>query len=239
MFNPDDGPVLTPTSVEELQALAIYLWEQPELRSIFKHAGFRGEWSEAEQSQIDRAIEIYARDVLGSGFFPSLEDPAVVKAKSEEYLKDLRDPLLLPLAAVVCRFVAGGKLPSPASEEARAFIEDRHFSRIYLYSGLRTKHASVEENLMVIRDLRDNPAFWEPIKKAGLHGQIDERLWKKTMSPIADQVTVKYGLINRHSIHCVPLLRQIAGGNIKNLDDLEARKFIEKLAFGTRENRNV
>ena len=237
-YDPDNGPELTPTSVDELQALAAYLWNQPELRIIFERAGFRGDWSESEQTQIDDAIEAYARNVLGSGYFRSLKDPAVVRNKPASYVEGLRDPLLLPLAAVVCRFIAGGKLPSPESGEARAFIEDRHFSRHHLYSGLIPKKATVDDNLMVIRDLMDNPVFWKPIKKAGLHGQIDETLWKKTMRPIADKIRTKYGMTNRSIIYDVPLLRKIAGGEIEDLDDPAARKYLGQKAFIGTENDN-
>lgn len=229
-YNPDGGPKLAPSSVEEVQALAEHLWNHPELQSIFMRAGFRGDWSDEDQERIDEVIEAYARDVLKSGYFRSLKDPASVRGKSKEYLKDLRDPLLLSLAAVVCRFVAGGRLPSPEGEEAHAFIEDRFFSRVSLYSGLRTKKPTVEDVLTVARDLRDDPVFWGAVVEAG-DGDIDEMLWKGTLMPTNDRIEMKYGLINRGIIAATPILRRLAAGEIPNLDDIAAREFVARSSF--------
>lgn len=204
-FDADYGPELTPTSVEELYGLAAYLWSQPSLRAIFEGAGFRGDWADEDQDRIDAAIQTYA----------------------EAHFEGLRDPLLLPLAAVVCRFVAGGRLPAVDSVEARAFIEDRHFSRWRLRSGLRSKKATVDEALMVIRDLRDHPVYWEAIKKYA-ETDIDETLSKNVLRPLYGRVIAKYGLRNRSPILDIPILRDLATGKISDPDDPKARSSIAR-----------
>lgn len=229
-YNPDDGPKLTSSSVEDVRALAEHLWNHPELQPIFKRAGFRGDWSEGDQAWIDEIIEIYAKDVLGSGYFRSLNDTAQVRRKSKDYLKGLRDPLLLQLAGVVCRFVAGDRLSSPKGGEAYEFIEDRFFSRASLYSGLRTKKATVEDVLTVARDLRDNPVFWKAVEDAG-DGSIDAKLWAGTLKPINDRIEAKYGLTNRGRIGALHVLRKLATGKILDIEDAAAREFVTKFSF--------
>jgi len=199
----DYGPKLHPTSVEELEALATHLWNQPELRKAFERAGFRGDWTQNEQAKIDAAIADYA----------------------EAHFEGLRDHLLLPHAAVVCRFVAGEKLAAPNGEETRAFLEDRHFSRSRKYSGLLTSKTWIDEVILVARDLKDDPVYWGEVKDAGKDRKIDERLSKEVMRPTSRRIAAKYGLTNRSELSvAIVLLRAIAVGEVPDLDDPKARE---------------
>jgi len=203
------------TSVEELQLLAASLLQSPDAGMLIQEAGMHGDFSAAKEQVIQRQIEEYTK---AQGWGP-------------------RDPLLLALSITLGRWVAEGKISATDGPDARAFLEDRHFHRIGPSSGLRSRKPFPSEVVLVANDLREVPEFWAAFVQAGEDGDIDEAHWREVLRPIYERVCFKYGLQNRGMLlgFVKSILRQLAIGNVPDLDHPKAIAFISRNKIFVRE----
>ncbi|QGM97483.1 hypothetical protein [Methylocystis parvus] len=192
-----------PTSVDELIEFAHALLENPAVGAALQRVGVHGDTTEAEDAEIEKAIDAHiAQKQWG-----------------------VRDRALLYLALVLGRWVAGGAIPSVDGPEARAFLEDRYFTRPGDQHGIFGKKPTVEEVRWIARDLMKNPVVWNECVRAGVD-RIDDRIWETVILPLTgDLRKKKYGLLNRGT-HALAVVRSLARGELTSLDSPEAEALI-------------
>jgi hypothetical protein len=197
-----------PTSVDELIELARALLENPAVGAALRRVGMHGDTTEVEDAEIEKGIDAHiAQKQWG-----------------------VRDRALLYLALVLGRWVASGVIPSADGPEARAFLEDRYFTRPGDQHGIFGKKPTVEEVRWIARDLMKNPIVWNECVRAG-RDRIDDHIWGTVILPLEGELREKkYGLLNRTTL-ALGVVRKLAMGDLKSLDSSEADTFIRSDNF--------
>ena len=226
-----------PTTIDELLELAAALLADEAAGRALLRVGVHGDFTPEEKAAVEKVLVDH---VSRKGWRGSIPNAAV----SEEFARLVplpprdctRDPLLLNLSVTLARWIAGGTIPDIETPQARAFLEDRFFTRSADRGGLLTKKATATEVLWLARALKANPTYWSIVEKAGEFGEIDDDVSLSIMQPIEHAIIVKYGLIDRtvfvgaHSV-----LRKIAAGNIDSLDAPAALDFIRQFTVFVRD----
>jgi hypothetical protein len=187
------------SSVDELIELARALLANPAVGAALSHVGVHGDTTEAEDVEIEKAIDAHiAQKHWG-----------------------VRDRALLYLALVLSRWVAGEAIPSVDGPEARAFLDDRYFTRAGDQHGIWCKKPTVEEVRWIARDLMKNPVVWNECVRAE-RDRIDAHISRTAIRPFTVALREKkYGLLNR-TILALGVVRELATGELKSLDSPEA-----------------
>ena len=208
-----DETLFEETPIEDLQQLARALLEDPKTGPVIRRSGVHGDFTQEEELAIKALIETHGK-TQGWG---------------------VRDPVLLPLSVTLARQVADGVIESTDCIKAYEYLEDRYLKRAGDRHGFRSKKPFPSEILLVAKDLMADQKFWRAMQEVGVSKNFDDDYWHKVLRPIQDKIILKYGLQNRGPISAISLLRRVAVGQIRDLDDPDALAFVSRNKMFIRE----
>lgn len=199
-----------PTSEVELIDLARALLRDPLMHVTLVRVGINGDFTRDEEQALEAAIKHHG-DARG-------------------WVR--RDPRLLCVAVALARRIVEGAIDGIDSEQARAFVSDRYFSRSAEPGGSISKEGrgTIDEALMLAREIYQTPGYREIYTNPRPQGPElteEERLF---LHMIEFNFCTKHGLHCRgHFIVAYILLADIRLGLLKSLDGDAARSYAHQL----------
>lgn len=204
------------TTVDDLLAIARSLLADKTLRPIFERIGVHGEMSEDEEKAVSELIENFSKE---AGW-------------------KTRDPRLLPLAITTARWAAAGKFALD-SDEAREFVQDRHFVRPSSKDVVKKKIPAIEETLMLARDRAMNDEVMRLLRKGYENRKGPYEMWDNSDEEtewINDQrfrSIRKLGLVNRDNMAGdSAVIVGLVKGELNSVDDPKVKEILRRKNIG-------